>query len=168
MAVVTVSSTPVANADAKPVVKNSVKVAEGALLSSVGNVAVANGDSIGSVYRMVRVRSSCRLNSLSLVTDAITSAAADIGLYRKAADGGAVVDADFFTPAQTIATASQGIQVAHGNILKAGNLTLRLWEALGLTQDPGIEYDVALTLTAAATAGGNVGLKADYVQAGPG
>ncbi len=168
MAVVQVSSTPVANADAKPVVKNSVKVAEGNLLSSVGNAAVANGDSIGSVYRMVRIRSSCRVNSVSLVTDAITSAAADIGLYRKAADGGAVVDADFFRAAQTIATASQCTQVAHGNLMKAGQLTLRVWELLGLTQDPGIEYDVALTLTAAATAAGNVGLKCDYVQAGPG
>lgn len=168
MAVVTVSSTPVANADAKPVVKNSAKVAEGELLSSVGNVAVANGDSIGSVYRFVRVRSSCRMDSLSLVCDAVTSAAGDIGLYRKAADGGAVVDADFFTAAQTIATASQGIQVAHGNAMKAGNLSLRLWEALGLTQDPGIDYDIALTLTAAATAAGNVGLKATYVQSGPG
>lgn len=168
MAVVLVSSTPVANADAKPVVKNSAKVAEGAVLSSVGGVALANGDSIASIYRLVRVRSACRMNSLFLVCDAITSGAADIGLYRKTIDGGAVVDADFFTPAQSIATASQGIQVAHGNVLKAGFIGLRLWEALGLTSDPGIEYDVCLTLTAATTAAGNAALKADFVQSGPG
>lgn len=168
MAVVLVSSTPVANADAKPVVKNSAKVAEGAVLSSVGFVAVANGDSIASIYRMVRIRSACRVNSLFVVTDAITGAAADIGLYRKTVDGGAVVDADFFTPAQTIAAASQGIQVAHGNLLKPGFMGLRVWEALGLASDPGIEYDVCLTLTAAATAAGNVALKCDFVQSGPG
>jgi hypothetical protein len=168
MAVVTVSSAPVANADAKPIVRNSAKVAEGEILGSVGSVALANGDSIGSVYRMVRIKSGCRINSLQLVCDAITSGAADIGLYQTAARGGAVVDADFFTPAQTIATATQGIQVAHGNILKAGSITLRLWEALGLSSDPGIDYDVALTLTAATTAGGNAALKCDYVQSGPG
>lgn len=168
MAVVTVSSAPVANADAKPIVKNSAKVAEGDVLSSVGSVALANGDSIGSVYRMIRVKSGCRINGLSLVCDAITSGAADIGLYQTAARGGAVVDADFFTAAQTIAAATQGIQVAHGNILKAGSITLRLWEALGLSADPGIEYDVALTLTAATTAAGNAALKGDFVQSGPG
>lgn len=168
MAVVQVSSTPVANADAKPIVRNSAKVAEGEVLSSIGSVAVANGDSIGSVYRMVRIRSGCRVNSLSLICTAITSAAADVGLYRKAADGGAVVDADFFTAAQSIATASQGIQVAHGNALAAGTAALRVWEALGLSADPGLEYDVALTLTAAATAAGSVAAKCDYVNSGPG
>lgn len=168
MAVLTVSSTPVANADAKPIVKNSAKVAEGSLLSSVGGAAVANGDSIGSVYRMIRIKSGCRMDSLYLVTDAITSAAADIGLYQTTSRGGAVVDADFFTAAQSIATASQGIQVAHGNLMKAGSIALRVWEALGLPADPGIEYDVALTLTAAATAAGNVALKGDYTQSGPG
>jgi hypothetical protein len=168
MAVVLVSSTPVANADAKPIVKNSAKVAEGEVLSSVGNVALANGDSIASIYRMVRIKSGCRINSLSLVCDAITSGAADIGLYQTAAKGGAVVDADFFTAAQSIATATQGIQFAHGNVLKAGSIALRVWEALGLAADPGIEYDVALTLTAATTAAGNAALKCDFVQSGPG
>ncbi|OWT68085.1 MULTISPECIES: hypothetical protein [unclassified Achromobacter] len=168
MAVVQVSSTPVANADAKPVIRNSAKIAEGNVLSSIGSVAIANGDSIGSVYRMVRVRSGTRIESLSLICDAVTSAAADVGLYQTAARGGAVVDADFFTAAQTIATASQGLQVAHGNILKAGTASLRLYEALGLTNDPGIEYDVAITLTAAATAAGNVAAKCLYVNSGPG
>lgn len=168
MAVVTVSAAPVANADAKPIVRNSAKVAEGEILGSVGSVAVANGDSIASIYRMVRIKSGCRMNSLQLVCDAITGAAADIGLYQTPGRGGAVVDADFFTAAQSLATATQGIQVAHGNILKAGNIGLRVWEALGLSADPGIEYDIALTLTAAATAAGNAALKADFVQSGPG
>jgi hypothetical protein len=168
MAVVQVSSTPVANVDGKPIVRNSAKVSEGEVLSSIGGVAVANGDSIGSVYRMVRVRSGTRIESLTLISDAVTGAAADVGLYQTAARGGAVVDADFFTAAQTIATASQGLQVAHGNLLKAGTASLRLWEALGLAQDPGLEYDVALTLTAAATAAGNVAAKCQYINSGPG
>lgn len=168
MAVVQVSSTPITNADAKPVVRNSAKVAEGEVLSSIGSVAIANGDSIGSVYRMVRIRSGCRIDSLLLACTAITGAAADVGLYQIAAKGGAVVDADFFTAAQTIATASQGLQVAHGNALAPSTASLRVWEALGLSADPGLEYDVALTLTAAATAAGSVAAKCQYVNSGPG
>lgn len=168
MAVVQVSSTPVANVDGKPIVRNSAKVSEGEVLSSIGSVALANGDSIGSVYRMVRIRSGCRINSLFLLCTAVTSGAADIGLYQTAAKGGAVVDADFFSAAQTIATASQGIQVAHGNALAVATSMLRVWEALGLSADPGIEYDVALTLTAATTAAGSAALKCDYVNSGPG
>ncbi|WP_186126365.1 hypothetical protein [Burkholderia gladioli] len=168
MAVVQVSSTPVANADAKPVVKNSAKVAEGSLLNSVGGVAIANGDSIGSVYRMVRIKSGCRVNSLVLVNDAVTGAAADIGLYQTAANGGAVVSQQFFAAAQSIATASSSTPVTHLNLQKAGQITQRVWEVLGLTRDPGTEYDIALTLTAAATAAGNAALKCDFTQAGPG
>lgn len=168
MAVVQVSSTPVANADAKPVVKNSAKVAEGSLLNSVGGVAVANGDSIGSVYRAVRIKSGCRVNALTLVCDAITGAAADIGLYNTAANGGAVVSQQFFAAAQSIATATGGTAVAHLNLQKATQISLRVWEVLGLAKDPGIEYDVAFTLTAAATAAGSAALKCDFTQAGPG
>ncbi len=168
MAVVTVSSTPVANADAKPVVKNSAKVAEGSLLNSVGSVAVANGDSSTSVYRVVRIKSGCRVNSLTLVNDAVTGAAADIGLYQTAANGGAVVSQQFFAAAQSIATASGGTAVAHLNLQKATQITQRVWEVLGLARDPGIEYDIALTLTAGATAAGSVALKCDFTQAGPG
>lgn len=168
MAVVTVSSTPVANADAKPVVKNSAKIAEGSLLNSVGSVALANGDSIGSVYRMVRIRSGCRVDSITMLNDAITSGAADIGLYNTQANGGAVVSQQFFAAAASIATASGGAPVGNLNLMKAAQATLRVWEILGLARDPGIEYDVALTLTAATTAAGSVALKASYTQSGPG
>jgi|ERR1700749_1245317 len=168
MAVVTVSSTQVANADAKPVVKNSAKVAEGNVMSSVGGVAIANGDSSTSVYRVLRIRSGTRVNGLSLVCDAITGAAADIGLYQIAAKGGAVVSQQFFAAAQSLASAQSGLPVAHLNLQKAGQIAQRVWEVLGLSADPGLEYDVAFTLTAGATAAGNAALKCDFVNSGPG
>jgi hypothetical protein len=49
---------------------------------SVGTAQVANGDSIASQYRMCRIRSGDRLTSLLLFCNAITSAAANVGLYR--------------------------------------------------------------------------------------
>lgn len=94
---------------------------------------------------------------------AITSAAGDIGLYRTTADGGAVVDADFFTAAASLATASAGTNVIGGNVLAPANREKRLWEALGLAADPVTYYDVAVTLTAAATAAGTVGIQLSWV-----
>ena len=39
-----------------------------------------------------------------------------------------------------------------------------LWEALGLTADPRKLYDIAMTLTAAAAATGDISLKVRYVD----
>lgn len=128
-------------------------------------VPIANGDSIGSTYRVLRIPSNCVVTDASVFTTAITTGAADIGLYQTAANGGAVVDADFFTAAQTIATASAGITVLGGNTATYGpaNRAKRVWEVLGLAADPQRDYDVVLTLTGAATAAGTTGLTLKYV-----
>lgn len=131
--------------------------------SFVGQVAVANGDSIASIFRLARVPSNARMSSLAVFCTAITSAAANVGLYQTEANGGAVVDADFFIAAQTIASASPGLNVIGGNVLSPANREKRIWEALGLAADPQRNYDIALTLTAAATAGGFVGIEGSYV-----
>lgn len=165
MAVVAVKSQAITDQDAG-VAANSF-VANGGVRSSVGNTAlngVLNGDSIGSTYRLVRVPSNARITDLSLFTTAITSGAADVGLYRTAGDGGAVVDADFFIAAQSIATASPGLNVLGGNIMAPANRNKRLWELVpgSLTSDPGIYYDIVLTLTAATTAAGTLGVEVKW------
>lgn len=158
MAVVAVKSAQITAADAGALVNaaHSGGVSE----SAVGIAAVANGDSIGSVYRLVRVSSGSRMCDVSLFTTAITTCAGDVGLYQTAANGGAVVDADFFIAAQTLAAASAGINVIGGNVLAPANREKRLWEALGLTVDPQRQYDVAVTLTAAAASAGTLGVEA--------
>lgn len=155
MAVVNLKSASVTAHDAGTSVNSSES--NGIIRSDVGLAAVANGDSIASTIRLCRIPSNARVAALSLFCTAITSAAADVGLYQTAGNGGAVVDADFFAAAQTLAAASAGINVIGGNALAPANRTKRLWEALGLTVDPGRDYDVTLTLTAAATAAGTVG-----------
>lgn len=164
MAVVNLKSAPITDADANVAV-NSYK--SGARpKAAIGISAVANGDSIGSTYRLVRVQSNARVTDAMVFCTAITSAAANIGLYQTAANGGAVVDADFFAAAQTIATASNGINILGANTATYGpaNREKRIWEVLGLTADPGIYYDVVVTLTAAATAGGTVGVELECVE----
>lgn len=130
-----------------------------------GTVELANGDSIGSKIRLLRIPSHAKLSSLELSSDAITSAAADIGLYDIAANGGAVVDADRFGSAVSLASAQDKTNVLHeADATEISNTYAgkRLWERLGLTSDPGKVYDVVLTLTAAADADGTVALLARY------
>lgn len=135
---------------------------QGGVRSGVGIGAVTNTASIASIIRLVRIQSNARLTCLSLFCTAITSAAGDVGLYRTADDGGAVVDADAFIAAQTLAAASPGINVIGGNLLSPANREKRLWEALGLSADPNTYYDIAVTLTAAATAAGTMGIEVGW------
>lgn len=157
MAVVQTKSQGITAQDAFTTVNSNIQ--QGGTRSDVGVAPVANGDSIASVIRLVRVQSNARISDAWLFTTAITGAAGDVGLYRTAADGGAVVDADFFIAAQSLATASPGLNVIGGNVLAPANREKRLWEALGLTADPVTYYDVAVTLTAAATAAGTLGIE---------
>jgi hypothetical protein len=164
MAVVAVKSTSITNRDAGTQSPSYVNAAN--TRTTIDTVPVANGDSIASVLRVCRIQSNARLGRVTLFNTAITGAAADIGLYQIALYGGAVVDADFFSAAQSLAAAATGTNVMSGNLLSganSANRNKRLWEILGLPSDPGREYDVALTLTAAATAAGTAGLEVEYV-----
>jgi hypothetical protein len=100
--------------------------------------------------------------SLTLFCDAITSAAGDLGLYRTASDGGAVVSQTLFASAQSIASAitlGTNVRFEQDDV---ANVEKRVWELLGLSADPNLEYDVTLTLTAAATAGGTISLQGAF------
>jgi hypothetical protein len=159
MAVVNVKSSVITNSDAMPPVINSAQLANGRVRQLRGQAAVANGDSIASTYRLLRVKSNDIVSQLLLSCTAITSGAGDVGLYRTANDGGAVVDADFFASAQSIASALSNSDISReSGVVTVANMEKPIWQALSLTEDPQVEYDVVITLTAAAAAAGNVAL----------
>lgn len=169
MAVVTTKSGPITNRDATPQVKNSSQVEGGLLRESVGTAEAANGDSIASKYIMASVPSNARISQVLLSCDAITTCAGDVGVYRSTADGGAVVDADFFASAQSLAVALVNSDVTHeadaadaGSGFGLADTEKPLWQALGLTSDPGVMYDIAVTLTAAAGSAGTISAKVRY------
>lgn len=163
MAVVNVKSTLITNADATPVVLNSPRVDGAFERVKVSTVGITNGDSSTSTYRMFRVPSNAVVTDLRIYSPDIgTTTIADIGLY--AADGGAVVDADFFASALSLKDgALNGVDVLHESaVFSIANSGKELWDALGLTSDPSVFYDVALTLTGAADADGTVKLIGRY------
>lgn len=171
MAVVTLKGTQVTNADATTQTLNNSKVANGRIKEIADTIELANGDSIASTYRLARVHSSWRISDLILFCDAITSGAGDLGLYDTAANGGAVVDVDFFASAVSIATAiTAGSSIAHeaggagSQFGEIANIAKPLWQVLGLSVDPMKFYDIALTLTAATTAAGTVSMLTRYVD----
>lgn len=168
MAVVNVKSTAVTNADATPKVLSTPNIARGKLHQSIGVAAVANGDSIASTYRLCRVLSGDRISTLSLFCTAITAAAANIGLYETLDNGGLVANgvagnAAIFAAAQSLAAALNGVVVTY-SVTTLANMEKRVWELLGLSADPRKSYDLVLTLTAAATAAGTVGMHVTAVS----
>lgn len=164
MAVEHIKSTVVGNSDAAPAVINNAQIANGRQRFMRGVAAVDAAASIGSTYRLCRVKSNDIVSQLLLDCTAITTAAGDIGIYKTAKDGGAVVDADLFASAQSLASALRGNDVTRGSgVITVANMEKPLWQLLGLSADPQIEYDIAITLTAAATASGAVALSASVV-----
>lgn len=159
MAVVNTKSTVISNGDATPTVITTAQLGDGRMRQKRGVIAAVSGDSIASVYRLFRVKSNDIMAQLLLSCDAITTCAGDIGLYKTAAAGGAVVDADFFASAQSLATALSNSDITReSGVVTIANMEKPIWEALALTADPQIEYDVAVTLTAAAGSAGGIAL----------
>lgn len=162
MAIVNAKTFSITNLDAQPILRANPWVHGGNSKQFAGTVEAASGDSIDSVYRFFRVGSWMRPVSLMLFCDAITSGAADCGLHRTAADGGAVVNRSLFATAQSIAAAitlGTNIRFEADDV---ANVEKRIWEMLGLTADPNLEYDVTLMLTAATTAAGTLSLQGGF------
>lgn len=165
MAVVAVKSTLITNADATPAVLNSPRVDGGFERIEVATAAITSGDNTGSTYRMFRVPSNAVMTDLRVYSPDIgTTTISDIGLYRTAKDGGAVVDADFFASALSLKDgALNGTDVLHESaVFSIANSGKELWDALGLSSDPSVFYDVAFTLTADADATATVKLIGRY------
>jgi hypothetical protein len=165
MAVVTTKAGAITNRDASPKVLSNAGILGGPLKQAVGQLEAVNGDSIASKYILCQIPSNAMGLSVKLYCDAITTCAGDIGIYKNTADGGAVVDADFFASAQSLAAAiTTGTEVQHeSGVYDIADYEQPLWQALGLSSDPNLIYDVVVTLTAAAGSGGTVALKVQYV-----
>lgn len=163
MAVVTTKSASITNRDASPKVLNNASVLAGNMIEGIGLLEAVSGDSIGSVYILGQVPSNARVSQVLLSCDAITTCAGDIGLYDNTEDGSAVIDADFFASAQSLASALANSDVTHESaVYGIEDAEKPLWEALGLSADPNKIYDIAITLTAAAGSAGTVGVKVKY------
>lgn len=151
-----IKSTIITNADATPIVINTAQLANGRERSMRGVVTATTTKDAGSTYRFFRIKSNDLVKQLLLDNASWgASCTADFGLYKTAADGGAVVDADFFASAVDMNTANRALDITReSGVITVANMEKPVWELLGLSADPQIEYDVVATLVAATAATG--------------
>lgn len=164
MAVNILKSGVITNRDASPKVISDSNISKGDLMEAVGTVQSVSGDSIGSTYIFGAIRSNARVSTMLMSCDgAGTTTIADFGLYQTTLNGSAVVDADFFASAQALTTALTNSDITHeSGVFGIEDVEKPLWEALGLSEDPHIDYDVVATLTAASDAADDISLKIRY------
>jgi len=167
MATANTKATIVTNADATPKVKNSQIIFNGVLREQVGTAEIAADDDNDSLYRLARVHSSWRISELTLFNDAITSGSDyDLGLYATADDGAAVVDANAYSDAVTLVSASlTGVQhlFEGGSPKGVEDIEQAVWQDAGLTADPNAWYDIALAGITVGSGAGTVSLRCRYV-----
>lgn len=176
MSVVATKSASITNRDASPPVANTTGIgAQGYLKEISDYTTLPASQSITSVNRIVRVPTDAKMKSLILEAEAQAAGTYDIGLYysSSANDGtsvanqSAVIDADFFASAVNNAAAIAPTEVLNesGNNGIA-NRNKPLWQAAGLSADPGGFFDICATIVSVdvTTGTGKVNLSARYVQ----
>lgn len=176
MAVDHVKSTPITNLDASPVVQNTAGEGGPAPLKSVdGYTTAVASSSVDATYQLVRVPSNAKVKSVFLESEAQGAGAFDIGVYY-ATDGiggrptallaAAAVSRALFGSAVSCASA-----VSTDVTNESGNYTLDkrtqpLWQAAGLSADPGGNFDIVATVTTTAvtTGTGKLGIRVTFTD----
>ena len=164
MAIETLKSTPITNRDASPSVANNAGVDGGVLRQAVATLEHTVKD-IESTYRMIRIPSNATGITVVLSSDDQgTTGDLNIGINQTTANGGAVVDEDFFASAYDVnAAAIAQVEVQHeSGVYEIADIEKPLWEALGLSADSNRDYDIVITADEALQAAGTLTLRVTY------
>jgi hypothetical protein len=164
-----VTSTLISNRAATPRVAND-PFSNGVLKTTgVGICAVTTAEDANDILRFVMVPANAVVRNVRLSCTAVAvGGALNIGVYRSADDGGAVVDADLFASAVVVTTALSNSDVTY----ESGEYTLAesnmpLWKAAGLTSAPASGWlVVAGTISTDMGGTGTIGVSVSYVDGG--
>lgn len=175
MAVDHVKSTPITNMDASPPAFSTAGEGGPGYLMSVssGDVVGIASSSIDATYQFVRVPSNCKVKQVLVTSEAQTAGAMDIGLYY-ATDGegnrptallvAAAISRTLFAAAYSVAAASAQLDVIGiSTSFSPLKRNQPLWQAAGLSSDPGGFFDIVGSLTTAITTGtGKMGMTCNF------
>lgn len=157
-------SSVLTNRDATPRVANNSRLAGAHLRTTLGSVTSVAADDTSSRYRMVEVPSNALIRGVYLSSVAQGAGAVNVGVYRNTADGSAVVSASLFAAAVSVAAAVNRSDVTNsGGSYTNDKREQPLWQAAGLSADPGGTLDIVVAPSTAFTNGGLVGLEVQYV-----
>ncbi len=158
MGIVDLKSLTLTDLEASPSVPNSVLHNHGRLRVKSDWLESDSGDSDTSTFRFFRVRSSDSIKSLRVYNNGISSGTDyDCGLYT--INGGSVLTngvdlyADGFTlatlipsvPHITATSAYQELRFGDATTSIMSDINNAVWQDLGLSTDPFLEYDMVLT-----------------------
>ena len=176
MALDHVKSTFITNLDASPSVQNTAGEGGPAPLKLVDGWATGVASSnIDSTYQFVRIPSNAKVKQLVFETESQTVGVGDLGLYY-ATDGegkqptallaAAAIDRDFFASLYSLVSVTTPVDVTNESTTYTVDKRAQpIWQAVGLTSDPGGYFDIVLTLSTAITTGtGKMGLKCFYTD----
>lgn len=176
MSVDHVLSTPVTNAEAVPPVANLTGAGAPGYANIVDGYATALlNSSADATYRLVRVPSDAKVKSIIFQSEAQGAGKFDLGLYYPitgrtgVADLAAnALDQDFFALVIDCASAVVPTEVVNygGSTYTLDKRSMPLWQAAGLTSDPGGFFDVVATVktTAVTTGTGKFGVRVSFVN----
>lgn len=176
MAVVNTKSTAITNRDASPLVINDARLERAVKKSAVGSVAVAATDSSTSYFPLVQVPTTAMVRAVFLtVTAGMTSLAGNVGVFKTTANSGGVTTGvvantssnTFFGSATSLASALNRSDVTGSGSYTTDKREQPLWQAIGLSADPGGFFDIGVQLTANnAGSAGRVGVEIEYADNG--
>ena len=180
-AVVNLKSTPITNRDAAPPVINDGRLERGVLKSAIGYVTAGTTDTgnttyaTGSTYVIASLPSTAMVRNVLLTCAALTSGVVSIGVGKNTANSAgnaypaaiSAIATALFASAQSVASALSKSNVTN----QSGHYTFDkqsqpLWQAAGLSADPGGTLDIVILVTTSLTAGGIIGLEVQYVDNG--
>lgn len=176
MATETLKSLAITNLDASPPVRATAGMgALGRLNTIYATVTPTNGVTTGSIYRLVRIPTTCSVKHLFLdFSGTLTTFTSNLGLYYS----DLVIDEVGASAGLTGIVNSQGSLFASAyawavatpvdvtNQSASYTPALRnkmIWDVAGLSTDPGGFFDICLTMTATASlSGAVVGCEVQY------
>ena len=174
MATSALKSTSLTNLALTPPTKATVgEGAAGPLRSVNDHVTAVDADAVGSTYKFVRIPSNAKVKHLFFEAGAMTAGKVNVGLYYSTDnDGtqpslqGTAVDAAFFASDVDLASAVAITDIVNeSGSYTADKRNEPIWQAAGLSSDPGGFFDVVATVhTTAITTGALMGVEAQYVE----
>ena len=166
-----VKSTSVTNMFATPAVREPAHRDGGVLRESASNVVIAADESASNDLIAVRVPSNARVSQVLLsYADATTGGAIDVGIWKEVATAPGTfeaVDDDLFASAMVLTDGplwNKDITNESAEYTAAEQEKM-LWEVLGLSADPKIDYFVGSDITTVCDGCSTVGIlyKVRYV-----
>jgi hypothetical protein len=177
-------SAAITNLDATPIVAStSGEGSPGRIHAVSGFVTAVASDGAASTYQLVRIPTGAKVKQVLFESEAQGAGKVQLGVYYSdstndgtaAANAGLVVtgagsvsQVNFFSGDIDCASAvAQGNYTYNGTALNTLDLrNKRLWDACGLTSDPGGFFDIVATVhtTAVTTGTGKLGVVVYYVM----